>query len=105
MNHTTLSIKPNINAAPCGNRTDFLKLWNDNPACFANQGILNINVYTVYRITTGNNYVSFIADGINYPGNGNSYCPNTNLPLSYPYYWMDVTQVSITGPRRCQSTL
>jgi Beta/Gamma crystallin len=102
-------VTPFINRVPdqdCANRSDFFKLWNNttiaNGVCFANNGTININVYNVYEVDSGNNSGNFTASpNAHFPGNGKQMCSYTyaifenssgqRLSLN------DVTQVSIVG--------
>lgn len=97
------TVIPLINRVPdedCRLRDDFWKLHNNTTSaggvCFANNGTININVYGVYEVDTGNNSGSFVYDGINAPGDGLEYCANDLISfLLNPIH--DVTQVSIVG--------
>lgn len=60
-------VTPNISrvsASLCASHTDYLKLWNNESGsaggvCFANSGDISVNIYDVYKITTGNNEFEF----------------------------------------------
>ncbi|GAA4764668.1 MULTISPECIES: beta/gamma crystallin domain-containing protein [Streptomyces] len=49
-----------VNRTECGNRTDFFKIESVHGSlCFANAGEMNVAVYGVNWISTGNNKVRF----------------------------------------------
>ncbi len=51
-----------INTAPCGNRTDLVKIDYNNGSssvCYANAGFVSVNLPNAYRVSTGNNVVTF----------------------------------------------
>ena len=54
-----------VSDSQCASRTDFFKLWNNSTSalgvCFASDGGLNVNIYNVYQITSGNN-TGFVID-------------------------------------------
>ncbi|GHO98257.1 hypothetical protein KSF_083050 [Reticulibacter mediterranei] len=52
-----------IHGVDCGSRTDFFKIWTDNEThqiCFADAGTINVKLYNVNRVSTGNNTGSII---------------------------------------------
>ncbi|MBN0047164.1 hypothetical protein JS756_24260 [Streptomyces actuosus] len=49
-----------VNRTECGNRTDFFKIESvHGTLCFANAGEMNVAIYGVNWISTGNNKVEF----------------------------------------------
>lgn len=48
-----------VNDSDCKTHDTYFKLWNNttvaNGVCFAQNGTVNVNIYNVYRITSGNN--------------------------------------------------
>ncbi|MFD7555481.1 beta/gamma crystallin domain-containing protein [Streptomyces sp. NPDC059835] len=50
-----------VDTATCNSRSDFFTLWNYPPkVCFANNGSVNVAIYDVYQVDTGNNSGSFV---------------------------------------------
>lgn len=93
-------ISPDINRVfGCTDPNSFWDLRNYPPlVCFANNGVININVYQVYEIDTGNNAGNFVAyNNVHFPGNGLQFCSYTSIfpPSGTTFY--DITQVTITG--------
>jgi hypothetical protein len=75
---------PDINRVgdpDCTNRNDFLVLWNYPPkVCFANSGDVDVRVYDVYRVDSGNNsgYVTW--------WNGASWVPSSFAKWTSVYF-------------------
>jgi hypothetical protein len=99
-NPTVVPLTNRVSDAACASRSDFWKLWNNttiaNGICFASAGTININVYYVYEVDTGNNEGNFVADGIHFPGDGRQYCAYDYITFTSPWVY-DVTQVSISS--------
>jgi hypothetical protein len=47
--------RPAINRVDCDMRTDFFRVFNEGVLCFANGGSVNVAIYDVYAIHSGNN--------------------------------------------------
>ncbi|MFJ9562743.1 beta/gamma crystallin domain-containing protein [Streptomyces fuscichromogenes] len=43
----------------CSWRTDFLRVFNEGVLCFANAGAMDVAIYGVYYVDSGNNVVTF----------------------------------------------
>ncbi|MGW1146267.1 beta/gamma crystallin domain-containing protein [Streptomyces sp. NPDC002454] len=73
-----------INEVPCGNRTDFLKVWSHHAwgptsvDCYANGGKIAFGNWWVDRISTGNN------DIIYHDANGSKVRINRWTDISFP---------------------
>lgn len=55
-----------INNLQCGDRTDLVKVvYNDGRAmtCFANAGVMDLNLPYVTQVSSGNNKVRFVSNG------------------------------------------
>lgn len=80
----------------CASRTDFFKLWNDSTSaggvCFASDGGLNVDIFDVGQITTGNN-AGFVID---HDGQKFKLCQNQ----TFDHFIAHVIFVEITG-RTC----
>jgi len=44
-----------INRVECAGRTDFLRVFNDGVLCFANAGYIDVAIYDVRNVASGNN--------------------------------------------------
>jgi hypothetical protein len=58
-----------INGVPCGNRTDLVKIaYNGDTAsrCFANSGVVDVTLRNVYEVSSGNNEIRVVMNGVVY---------------------------------------
>jgi hypothetical protein len=79
-----------IHRVDCGTRTDFFKIWTDNEAnqiCFADAGTINVKLYNVNRVATGNNTGSII-----WRNDGKPYMQDSFLKKNETY-WVNNGQI------------